>query len=174
MQNQDRTQEFLELLTQHDRALSIYVYSMVTSSADADDILQQTKLTLWRCFDQFQTGTHFLAWARKTAFHQVLTHRRQRKREHLSLSEETLELLHHEVETLGEQSGDRRDALKSCLAKLPTSHRQMIQLRYFEDLQIEQVAERVKSTVAAVYRALSRIRLTLHQCVEKQLTKDPL
>jgi len=168
----DRTQEFLELLTQHDRALSVYVYSLVQNSVEADDILQQTKMTLWRCFDQFETGTHFLAWARKTAFHQVLTFRRQKKREHLPLSEETLELLHHEVEKLGDQGEGRREALKACLAKLPTAHRQMVMLRYFEDLEIDQVAERVKSTVAAVYRALSRIRLTLHQCVEKQLVEE--
>ncbi len=168
----DRTQEFLELLTQHDRALSVYVYSLVPNSVDADDILQQTKMTLWRCFDQFETGTHFLAWARKTAFHQVLTFRRQKKREHLPLSDETLELLHHEVEKLGDQGETRREALQACLSRLPVAHRQMVMLRYFQDLEIEQVASRVKSTVAAVYRALSRIRLTLHQCVEKQLVQQ--
>lgn len=172
MPQPDRTQEFLELLTQHDRQLSVYVYSLVPGSVDADDILQQTKMNLWRCFDQFEPGTNFLAWARKTAFHQVLTYRRQKKREHLPLSDETLELLHHEVEKLGDQGEGRREALKSCLAKLPVPHRQMVMLRYFEDLEIEQVAEQVKSTVAAVYRALSRIRFNLMQCVEKELVKE--
>ena len=67
----DRTQEFLELLTTHDRALGVYVHSLVQDVHDADDILQQTKMILWRCFEQFETGTNFLAWARKTAFHQI-------------------------------------------------------------------------------------------------------
>ncbi len=168
----DRTQEFMELLTQHDRALGVYVYSLVQGSADADDILQQTKLILWRCFDQFETGTNFLAWARKTAFHQVLTYRRQAKREHLPLSEETLEALHHEVERLGDTGDARRDALRACLSKLPAEHRQLVTLRYFEDLEIEQVAERIRSTVAAVYRALSRVRYALLGCVEKEMTKE--
>lgn len=172
MSQTDRTQEFLELLTQHDRSLSVYVYSLVPGSVDADDILQQTKMNLWRCFDQFEPGTNFLAWARKTAFHQVLTYRRQKKREHLPLSDETLELLHHEVEKLGDEGEGRREALKACLSKLPVPHRQMVMLRYFEDLEIEQVAEQVKSTVAAVYRALSRIRFNLMQCVEKELVKE--
>jgi RNA polymerase sigma-70 factor (ECF subfamily) len=168
----DRTQEFMELLTQHDRALGVYVYSLVQGSADADDILQQTKLILWRCFDQFETGTNFLAWARKTAFYQILTYRRQTKREHLPLSEETLEALHHEVERLSDKGDDRREALRACLAKLPAEHRQLVTLRYFEDLEIEQVAERIRSTVAAVYRALSRVRYALLGCVEKELTKE--
>ena len=165
----DRTQEFLELLTQHDRALGVYVYSLVSSSADADDILQQTKLILWRCFDQFESGTNFIAWARKTAFHQILTHRRQKKRELLPLSEEVLDLLHDEVSRLSDAGDERRDALRSCLAKLPSQHRQLVQLRYFEELEIEQIAERIRSTVAAVYRALSRVRCTLMDCIEKEV-----
>jgi DNA-directed RNA polymerase specialized sigma24 family protein len=113
MPDTDRTQEFLELLTHHDRALGVYVYSMVPQLHDADDILQQTKMILWRCFDQFETGTNFLAWARKTAFHQVLTHRRQKKREATPLSDEILELLHDEVSKLSDSGDRRRDALEN-------------------------------------------------------------
>jgi RNA polymerase sigma-70 factor (ECF subfamily) len=47
-------------------------------------------------------------------------------------------------------------------------HRQLVMLRYFEDLEVEQVAERIRSTVAAVYRALSRVRFTLMSCIEKE------
>ncbi|HSJ02714.1 MAG TPA: sigma factor, partial [Verrucomicrobium sp.] len=85
---QDRTTEFLTLLTQHDRALGVYVYSLVPSSADADDILQQTKMVMWRSFSQFESGTNFLAWARKVAFHQILSYRREKKKEHLPLEED--------------------------------------------------------------------------------------
>lgn len=169
MPDNDRTQEFLELLTHHDRALGVYVYSMVPQPHDADDILQQTKMILWRCFDQFETGTNFLAWARKTAFHQVLTHRRQKKREATPLSDEILELLHDEVSKLSDSGDRRRDALRTCVTKLPAAHRQLVTLRYYEDLEIDGVAERIRSTVGAVYRALSRIRMSLMTCVEKEL-----
>jgi RNA polymerase sigma-70 factor (ECF subfamily) len=172
MPDPDRTQEFLELLTRHDRALGVYVHSMVPAAHDADDILQQTKMILWRCFDQFELGTHFLAWARKTAFHQVLTHRRQKKREATPLSDEMLELLHDEVSKLSD-SGDRRgDALRACVGKLPAAHRQLVTLRYYEDLEIDGVAERIRSTVGAVYRALSRVRMSLLTCVEKELQQE--
>jgi RNA polymerase sigma-70 factor, ECF subfamily len=77
-------------------------------------------------------------------------------------------VLSHEIERLAD-NGDRREALHGCLGKLPHEHRQLILLRYFEDLEVEQVAERVKSTAGAVYRALSRVRLTLLTCVEKEL-----
>jgi RNA polymerase sigma-70 factor (ECF subfamily) len=117
-------------------------------------------------------GTNFLAWARKTAFHQILTHRRQKKREHLPLDEVSLEALGASVSELAGEIPQRHDALRHCLAKLPTEHRQLIMLRYFEDLEIEQVAERVKRTEAAVYRALSRVRMSLMECVQQQIAAE--
>ncbi len=169
----DRTTGFLELLTAHERALSLYVHSLVPRDAAAEDILQQTKLILWKHFDDFQLGTNFLAWARKTAFHQILTHRRQKKREHLRLDEEALEALGAAVSQLAEEHPSaRQEALQQCLAKLPTEHRQLVHLRYFDELEIDQIADRVSRTEAAVYRALSRVRMSLLECVQKQLVAD--
>ncbi len=169
----DKTTAFLELLTAHDRALSLYVHGLVPRDSEAEDILQQTKLLLWKHFDDFTLGTHFLAWARKTAFHQILTHRRQKKREHLPLDEEALEALGHAVSQLADDGSPRQDALRACLNKLPTEHRQLIHLRYYDELEIDQIADRVSRTEAAVYRALSRVRVTLMDCVQKQLEAHP-
>lgn len=165
----DRTTQFLELLTAHDRALGLYVHGLVPRDAAAEDILQQTKLLLWKHFDDFTLGTNFLAWARKIAFHQILTHRRQKKREHLPLDEVALEALGHAVSALAEEASPRQEALRECLARLPGEHRQLVTLRYFEEMEIDQVAQRLKRTEAAVYRALSRVRMTLMECVEKKL-----
>ena len=169
----DKTTIFLELLTAHERSLSLYVHGLVPRDSEAEDILQQTKLLLWKHFDDFTLGTNFIAWARKTAFHQILTHRRQKKREHLPLDEEALEALGHAISELAKEGSARQDALRTCLTKLPTEHRQLVHLRYFDDLEIDQIAERVSRTEAAVYRALCRVRMTLMQCVQKQLEALP-
>ncbi|MCX6856642.1 MAG: sigma-70 family RNA polymerase sigma factor [Verrucomicrobia bacterium] len=168
----DRTTSFIELLTTHDRALSLYVHSLVPRDSAAEDILQQTKLLLWKHFADFELGTNFLAWARKVAFHQILSHRRQKKREHLPLDEVTLEALGAAVSELASDIPQRHEALRHCMARLPVEHRQLVQLRYYEDLEIEQVAERVNRTEAAVYRALSRVRMTLMECVQKQIATE--
>lgn len=172
MAETDRTTAFLELLTTHERALSIYVHSLVPRDSAAEDILQQTKMLLWKHFDDFQAGTNFLAWARKTAFHQILTHRRQKKREHLPLDEVALEALGMAVTQLAGDVSQRQEALRACLARLPKEHRQLVQLRYYEDLEVEQVAEKLRRTSGAVYRALSRVRMSLMECVERQIAQE--
>ena len=64
-----------------------------------------------------------------------------------------LELLHDEVSKLSD-SGDRRgDALRACVAKLPAAHRQLVTLRYYEDLEIDGVAERFGGAVCLAARA---------------------
>ncbi len=166
----DRTTIFLELLTASERSLSLYVHSLVPRDSAAEDILQQTKMLLWKHFDDFTVGTNFLAWARKTAFHQILTHRRHKKREHLPLDKVSLEALGAAVSELASDIPERHEALRHCLARLPTEHRQLVHLRYFDDLEIDQVAERLSRTEAAVYRALSRVRMSLMECVQKQIT----
>lgn len=169
----DKTTEFLELLTAHDRALGLYVHGLVPRDAAAEDILQQTKLLMWKHFAEFTRGTNFLAWARKIAFNQILTHRRHKKREHLPLDEEALEALGHAVSELAQEASPRHEALRVCLGRLPTEHRQLVNLRYFEELEIDQIAAKVRRTEAAVYRALSRVRMTLMECVQRQMEATP-
>jgi len=70
------TEAYLRLLTQHDRWLATYVYSLVASAADAQDILQEVKVTMWKQFAKFEVGTNFRAWARKIATNQILNYRR--------------------------------------------------------------------------------------------------
>ncbi len=172
MENEDRSTEFLSLLTRHDRALFLYVHGLIQSHADADDVLQQTKMVMWKHFGQFESGTNFLAWARKIAFYQILGYRRQCQRGHLAMSEEMLEAVGQEVERLSDEADARREALAACLRKLPTDQRRMMLMRYFEDLEVDQIAGRIDKTTGAVYRALSRVRSTLLTCVEQRMNRS--
>ena len=39
---------------------------------DAEDVLQEANLVLWRKFDQYQEGTNFFAWACQIIRYEVL------------------------------------------------------------------------------------------------------
>ena len=63
--------------------------------------------------------------------------------------------------------GDK-DQLESLFGSFPAC----VDMETIGDLEIEQVAERVNRTEAAVYRALSRVRMTLMECVPKQMAAE--
>jgi RNA polymerase sigma-70 factor (ECF subfamily) len=168
----NRHTEFLTQLIRCERPLGAYVYGLVNHTADAEDILQLTKLQMWRLFDQFEEGGNFLAWARKVAFYQMLNFRRAGKPVHLPLSGDILESLGTAVAELSNQGDRRRDALEHCLGKLPVNHRRLILLRYFEEMEVPSLAAQIGMTVAAVYRSLSRVRLNLLNCIERETGPD--
>ncbi len=167
MSQPDSAEMFVALLARHERLLAAYVMTLVPHPQDADDILQEAKVVMWRNFQQFRPGTNFAAWARKVAFHQVLSHRKRKQRDRLEFSDEFLQCVAEEVEVSAEQLEWRQRALNDCLAKLPGDQRELLHLRYHEALAIETLAERLNRTVTALYRQLSRVRRTLFDCVTR-------
>jgi RNA polymerase sigma-70 factor (ECF subfamily) len=166
------TEAYLRLLTQHDRWLATYVYSLVASAADAQDILQEVKVTMWKQFAKFEQGTHFRAWARKIATNQILNYRRAvRKLPNAELEQDFIEAVAAEIDRRAEVLDRKADALRLCLRKLPQTHRNIVIWRYYEDCGVEEIAAKSERTVEAVYRLLSRIRSVLNDCVSRQLAE---
>jgi RNA polymerase sigma-70 factor (ECF subfamily) len=167
----DRTEAFLQLLNEHESSLNAYVHSLVREPSDAQDILQETRLVMWRQFSDFELGTNFRAWGRKIAFHQILSYRRKHKRT-TALSEEALELLANEL-TEHEAHYDKRSAaLRKCVRRLSRPHRQIFLMRYSREMGIAEIAAAVDRTEGAVYRLLSRLRASLQTCVKQNASQE--
>ena len=159
---------YLRQLAQHERWLATYVYSLVAHSHDAEDVLQEVKLTLWRQFARFEAGTNFRAWARTIALHQVLNFRRSAKRHAgTALEEVFVEAVALELDRQSLALESQSDLLGRCLQKLPEAHRKLIVWRYYEDCSVAEIATRSRRSVEAVYRLLSRIRAVLSDCVQR-------
>lgn len=166
----DTGELFLRTLAEHERWLAAYVYSLVARAADADDILQECKVTLWKKFSTFTPGTNFRAWARTIALHQILNYRRSEKRRPWSpLEQEFIESVAGEIERRGEQLERKADLLHLCLRKLPAPHRRIVLSRYYDEHSIDEIAAHTGRSAEAVYRLLSRIRAVLNDCINRQL-----
>ena len=63
----------------------------------------------------------------------------------------------------------RKKLLGVCIEKLPKKDQQLVNLRYERQLTIERTAESCGRTVQAVYKALSRLRAALFDCVDRAL-----
>jgi RNA polymerase sigma-70 factor (ECF subfamily) len=171
-----RIEEFLRLLSAHERGLIAYVHALVPASCDAEDVLQECRVVLWRQYAaaKFEPGTNFAAWARKIALHQILNYRRTQKRRPWSaLDQAFIESVAAELDHQSAHQEIRAEALRQCLRKLPHSQIQAIAWRYYDDCPIHEIAQRTNRTEAAVYRLLSRIRQILNDCVTRRLAASP-
>src|SRR5215207_176953 len=146
----DRDETYLRLLAEHERALAAYVYSLVNSPADAADILQECKLSMWRMFERFEPGTDFRAWARKIAIHQILNFRRAAKRRPDSpLDQAFIEAVAAEIDRRSDQLDRKADFLRQCLRKLPDAHRAIVVWRYYDECGIDEIAAKSERTEEA-------------------------
>jgi RNA polymerase sigma-70 factor (ECF subfamily) len=165
----ERDETYLRLLAEHEPALATYVYSLVSSPADAADALQECKLALWRMFDRFQPGTNFVAWARTVARHQILNHRRAaRRRPESPREQEFIEAVAAEIDRRAEELDGRTEFLRACLQQLPERHRAIVVWRYYEECDVGAIAAKSQRSVLAVYRLLSRIRENLNDCIRRR------
>ena len=160
-------ESFVFLLARHERQIASYVVTLVPQASDAEDVLQEAKVVMWRNFASFEIGTNFVAWARRVAFNQILTMRKKRQRDRLWFSEEFLQTVADETDRASDDLEERRKRLDDCINKLQPEHRRILNLRYQQGSSIEDLAAQVGRTVAALYRLLSRLRSSLHACVGK-------
>lgn len=167
----DRVDEFVRLLGQNQRRIFIFVMSMVPNLDDAEEIIQETNLLLWREFESFRPGTNFAAWSCRVALNQTLAWRKRKRRDRLEFSPAFLEAVATESSAEADRLEERSRVLAQCIEKLPERHRRLLRTRYSERRGIEVISQELGRTTAAVYRSLSRIRHTLHECVTHTISQ---
>lgn len=165
----ERVEAFVQLLGKNQRRIHLFVMTMVPNWSDAEEIIQETNLLLWREFDRFELGTNFGAWACRVALNQTLAWRKRKQRDRLQFSDDMLEAVAAEASAEAERLEERCSLLAHCIGKLPEQHRVLVEARYGKGQSIETIGDGLGRSSDAVYRALSRIRRTLHECVTRSL-----
>ncbi len=164
-------EKFVELLTANYHRIYAFILGLVPNDADADDIMQETCIVIWKKFCDFQAGTNFTSWAVTIAKYCVLSYRKKCKTKTsvTQLCANTIELLAAEQDPITDQSEERLEALNSCIKKLAQSDREFVQLRYRKNLSINDIARQFGQSTQKTYRKTTRIHHLLLGCIRRQL-----
>lgn len=162
-------EEFLRLFGTHRRRLYQFILSLVSNLQDAEDVLQETNIILWRKFADYQPGTNFYAWAARVAHFEVLKLRRKLSREAVLLDDAVLEQVAADARDGADSLEAVRDALQKCLQKLSPADRELIARRYGTGSRGKAVAEQLGRPANSVYKSLGRIRQALLECINRGL-----
>src|SRR4029077_14875831 len=165
--NDDSQAQFLRLFLSSERELFRYVAALVPNAGDAEEIVQQTAVELWRKFDQYDAQQPFTPWACRFAVNIVKQWVASRQRWQSLLEHGLAEDLLSRREQLRPQFDSRLSHLDQCLEKLPSPQRGIVEAYYFRRQSIDAIAAETRRSVEAVYKTLQRIRLMLRQCIEQ-------
>lgn len=166
--------ELERLLKRHESDIQAFLFALLPNWSDVEDVLQRTRIILWKKFPQFEAGTNFRAWALQIARHEVSNFRRNQQRERLCFDEELVESLAEVRSSLVHDLEQQRAALQRCLQKLRASDRQIIRHCYGPSATTtKEAAIRLSRPVNTLYKALNRIRRTLAECVRQEMREEP-
>ena len=165
-------ERFCALFEQHGRAIYGHVHSLVPHASDADEVFQETCVTLWQKFDQYRPNTNFRAWAYRIAYYKALKLRDRKLGQPQSFSPQFLDLVSEESIVMADVLDARTEALWLCRDKLNQQDRELLERFHSEGATARDVARWAGRNVHFVYRAIRRIHDTLFDCIKEALLKD--
>lgn len=162
--------EFLARLGACQSQLLGYICALVRNLDDAEDVLQQTVLTIWNKLDKYQPERSFTAWALRFVQYHALNHLRARRRrqfhEHLAASLAETAAFAAEPE----ENDAYRRAMEGCLKDMNQPDRQMVEQCYYEECKVSALAARLGRSAQSVCNSLRRIRMSLLECIRRKVS----
>ena len=146
--------EFDRFVTDSTDTLLRAAFLIVWDLAEAEDVVQETLLTVARRWPRVRRMEHPLAYARRILVNRALSAapRRVRAREELT----GLQAPDRADGTADAHAIHARDELMHALAALPPRQRAVLVLRYFLDLPEAEVAAALKCSLGTVKSTASR------------------
>lgn len=158
---------FAELYDRHVVRVYRHIYYLVGDAKEAEDITAQTFLKAWEAVGRYkERGAPFLAWLLRIAHNLAVTFLRS-KRQHGGLEDTLVDVkTNRNPEDSLEQSGEEAN-VRAAVLKLREEQRQVIMLRFVEEMDYQQVASLIGKSVPAVrviqHRALGNLRRILQE-----------
>jgi len=161
--------DVLALFARYQRRLHAYIGSMLSNPAEADEVLQETNIVVWKKFQQFEPATDFRAWVFQIAYYEVRKHLERKQRNGVTFSPDLLDELSAEYQSREGLLEERRETLTGCVQKLRADDRELVERVYGQGVDVGQLAEQTGREKTSIYRSLRRIRQLLFECVERTL-----
>lgn len=142
-----RDAAFVELVKKYQQPLYFHIRRMVGNHEDADDVLQNTFVKVWRFIGDFKEEAKLYTWMYRIASNEALGFLRAQK----TIPSGNSEAQMHVVATdNGPDSDSISRKLEEALKTLPDKQRQVFDLKYFSELKYEEIAEITGTSIGAL------------------------
>jgi RNA polymerase sigma-70 factor (ECF subfamily) len=129
------------LFARHHVRVYRFVLRLVGNPTVAEDLISEVFLDVWRQADRFEGRSAVSTWMLAIARFKALS--ALRKRPDAELDEETAETIEDTSDNpeVALEKKDKGTVLRQCLEKLSPEHKEIIDLVYYHEKSVEEVAE---------------------------------
>lgn len=156
-----RNEAFNLLLKKYQQKIYWHVRRMVIDHDDADDLVQDVFVKVWKNLPGFRNDAQLYTWMYRIATNECITFlNRKKMKNNVSLDDVSYEL----ADTLADSSyfnGDKAQLkLQQAILTLPDKQRLVFNMKYFEDMKYEEISEVLGTSVGA-------LKASFHLAVKK-------
>lgn len=169
---------FEQIVQRYKDPLINFVYHFLGSRIDAEDVVQETFLRVYKNKHLYRRIAKFSTWIYTIAGNLAKTELRRRKRRKVfSLTQMGFEDKDYEVpdestSPEGVVDGDMKNhAIRQEIEELPVKFREVIVLRDIEDFSYEEISDILKIPIGTVKSRVNRGRLRLQKRLKHLLDK---
>jgi RNA polymerase sigma-70 factor, ECF subfamily len=156
------------LFARHHVRVYRFVLRLVRNEATAEDLISEVFLDVWRQAGKFEGRSAASTWMLSIARFKALSVLRRRTEE--ELDEETAGAIedHGDDPEVSLAKKDKAAALRQCLTKLSAEHREVVDLVYYHEKSVEEVAGIVGIPEATVKTRMFYARRKLSELLKEQ------
>lgn len=156
-----REAAFTRIIKKYQEKLYWHIRRMVVEHEDANDVLQNMFIKVWKGLDNFREDSQLYTWLYRIATNESLTYlEKQKKRRSLSIDNED-NFLSNKLQADKHFDGNKLEwKLQLAIQKLPEKQRAVFNLRYFEEMPYEEMSRVLETSEGA-------LKASYHHAVKK-------
>lgn len=152
---------FNHLVLKYQERLYWHIRKIVISHEDADDVLQNTLLKVWKSLPDFRSESGLFTWLYRIATNESLTVLKQKKKRQMAPWVDMEKRLGEELESDPFFDGDEASLkLQKAILKLPEKQRIVFNMKYFDEMKYEEMSGILETSVGA-------LKASYHHAVKK-------
>ena len=142
---------FRELIRQYKKRLYWHIRKIVISHEDADDVLQNTFIKIFKNIDSFKEDSKLFSWMYRIATNESITFINKRAKErNVDISEIHSEMASNLQSDVNFSGDEIQIILQKAIATLPPKQQLVFNMKYFDDLKYAQISEILETSVGAL------------------------
>lgn len=159
--DESRNFGFNQLVRKYQERIYWHVRKMVIDHEDANDLVQDIFVKVFKNLDKFRQDAQLYTWIYRIATNECLTYlNKKRKRFFLPIGDVEGEL-NKKLDSSPHIDGDVVQLkLQRALLKLPDKQRMVFNMKYFDDMKYDEIADITETSVGA-------LKASYHHAVKK-------
>ncbi len=155
-----------ELIARYSPGLRLFLQKLVGQAATADDLLQETWFDVYRKINGLQNPQALTAWLYRIARDKAYRVLRRRPEPIAPADENWTDSIPAAEETFTREEAEQ---VRAALDQLPLEQREVLVLRFVEDMSYEQIAEVIARPVGTVRSRIHYAKLELRKKLESKI-----